>query len=78
MKRQMYWYVLDSFNHSVTKTSFIQMYVVDCADERRFEEAAQVLFELLQEEKLQNVPILIFANKKDLDFALPAGEVSIK
>ena len=54
------------------------MYVVDCADERRFEEAAQVLFELLQEEKLQNVPILIFANKKDLDFALPAGEVSMK
>ena len=52
------------------------MYVVDCADERRFEEAAQVLCELLQEEKLQNIPMLIFANKKDLDFALPAGEVS--
>ena len=52
------------------------MYVVDCADERRLEESAQVLFELLQEEKLCNVPILIFANKKDLDFALPPGDVS--
>ena len=52
------------------------MYVVDCADERRLEEAAQVLSELLLEEKLQNIPILVFANKKDLDFALPAGEVS--
>ena len=55
---------------------FGQMYVVDCADERRLEEAAQVLFELLQEEKLQNVPLLVFANKKDLDFALPPGDVS--
>ncbi len=57
--------------------SFVQIFVVDCADERRIEEAAQVLCELLQEEKLQNIPVLVFANKKDLDFALPAGEVRL-
>lgn len=58
-------------------TLVMQIFVVDCADERRLEEAAQVLFELLQEEKLQNVPLLIFANKKDLDFALPPGDVNL-
>lgn len=54
-----------------------QVYVIDSADDKRFEETGQVLFELLEEEKLRNVPVLIFANKKDLDFALAPGDVSV-
>ena len=54
------------------------MYVIDSADDKRFEETGQVLFELLEEDKLKNVPVLIFANKKDLDFALAPGDVSMK
>ena len=50
--------------------------MIDSADDKRFEETGQVLFELLEEDKLRNVPVLIFANKKDLDFALAPGDVS--
>lgn len=52
--------------------------MIDSADDKRFEETGQVLFELLEEEKLRNVPVLIFANKKDLDFALAPGDVSAR
>ena len=34
----------------------------------------QELSELLQEEKLAGVPILVFANKQDLDLAMPPDE----
>ena len=33
--------------------------------------------ELLQEELLANVPLLVFANKQDLEMALEANEVSL-
>jgi ADP-ribosylation factor-like protein 3 len=33
------------------------------------------LVSLLAEEALANVPLLVFANKQDLQFALDAGEV---
>ena len=36
----------------------------------------QELLELLQEEKLNGVPVLIFANKQDLAGAAPASDVS--
>ena len=51
------------------------VYVVDSADEMRVEEVKQNLQELLQEEQLKNVPLLVFANKQDLEMALEAPEV---
>lgn len=40
-------------------------------------DSGQELGELLQETKLQKVPLLIFANKQDLVTALPGDEVII-
>ena len=51
------------------------MYVVDSADDMRLKECAEELISLLQEEALKNVPMLVFANKQDLQFALDADEV---
>ena len=42
------------------------VYVVDAADKKRFEEAKNELSSLIQDEKLANVPLLVFANKVDL------------
>ena len=41
----------------------------------RLKECAEELISLLQEEALKNVPMLVFANKQDLQFALDADEV---
>lgn len=51
------------------------MYVIDSADRRRLEETGIELGQLLEEEKLTEVPVLIFANKQDLMNALSAEEV---
>ena len=51
------------------------IYVVDSADEGRMTELKGNLEELLAEEQLANVPLLVFANKQDLDLALGADEV---
>ena len=47
------------------------VYVVDSADKKRFEEARNELTSLINEEKLANVPCLVFANKVDLLQAAP-------
>jgi len=52
------------------------IYVIDSSDRRRLEESGSELNELLQEDKLANIPLLIFANKQDLIQALPAEEIS--
>ena len=51
------------------------VYVVDSADDMRLKECAEELVALLQEEDLKNVPLLVFANKQDLQFALEADTV---
>ena len=51
------------------------VYVVDSADEMRVQEVKENLSELLAEELLANVPLLVFANKQDLEMALDAPEV---
>lgn len=53
----------------------VLIYVVDCADKRRLEETGLELQAILGEEKLVGVPVLIFANKIDLQSALPPAEV---
>lgn len=51
------------------------VYVVDSADDMRLKECAEELLSLMQEEGLKNVPLLVFANKQDLQFALEADQV---
>merc|ERR1712087_440348 len=46
------------------------IFVVDSSDARRLEESSSELKELLAEDKLANVPLLIFANKQDLASAV--------
>lgn len=52
------------------------MYVIDCADRHRLEESGDELSLLLEEEKMVGVPLLVLANKQDLQNALPADEVA--
>eukprot|EP00054_Salpingoeca_dolichothecata_P031661 m.264210 g.264210 ORF g.264210 m.264210 type:complete len:151 (-) comp27589_c0_seq1:123-575(-) len=54
----------------------ILIYVVDSADRIRLEETGEELAELLEEEKLAGVPVLIFANKQDLQCAASASELT--
>ena len=49
--------------------------MVDSADEMRVQEVKENLQELLAEELLAGVPLLVFANKQDLEMALEAPEV---
>ena len=51
------------------------VYVVDSADEMRVQEVKDNLNELMAEELLRGVPLLVFANKQDLEMALEADEV---
>lgn len=51
------------------------MYVVDSSDEVRLKECTEELGALLSEETLRKVPLLVFANKQDLQFALDAEEI---
>lgn len=51
------------------------IYVVDSADEMRATEVKSNFDELMEEEQLKNVPVLVFANKQDMETALSAEEV---
>mmetsp|Transcript_8611 Transcript_8611/g.16888 ORF Transcript_8611/g.16888 Transcript_8611/m.16888 type:complete len:186 (-) Transcript_8611:50-607(-) len=52
------------------------VYVIDSADRRRIDEASRELRSLLDEEKLNGIPLLVFANKQDLVSAVSADEIS--
>lgn len=52
------------------------VYVVDSADAERVEECKEELHSLMSEDKLQGVPLLVFANKQDLLGALSTGDIS--
>lgn len=54
----------------------ILIYVVDAADKKRLEETGIELYELLGDEKLADVPLLVYANKQDLAQALTAAELA--
>ncbi|XP_051157360.1 ADP-ribosylation factor-like protein 3 isoform X1 [Leptopilina boulardi] len=54
----------------------VLIYVVDSADIKRLEETGQELFELLLEDKLRNVPLLVYANKQDISQAVTAAEIA--
>ena len=48
---------------------------MDSSDEVRLKECTEELQSLLSEDNLKNVPLLVFANKQDLQFALDAEEI---
>ncbi|CAL8288407.1 unnamed protein product [Lota lota] len=51
------------------------VFVVDSSDRERMPEAQKVLQKLLSEEKLKGVPLMVLANKKDLNNTLTIREV---
>lgn len=51
------------------------IFVVDAADMTRLPEARDELNELLRDSRLTSTPLLVFANKMDLENALPATDV---
>ena len=54
------------------------IYVVDSNDRNRINESSEELTKLLKEEELKDCPILIFANKQDLNGALTPGNITDK
>lgn len=53
------------------------VYVVDSADRERFEEASKELWKyVLDNPKVDQIPILVLANKQDLEKSASAGEVA--
>ena len=52
------------------------VYVVDSADDMRLKECADELVSLMAEELLQKVPVLVYANKQDLETACDAEEIT--
>ncbi|CAE7226571.1 ARF3 [Symbiodinium sp. CCMP2592] len=51
------------------------VYVVDCNDRERVNEAKDQLFQLLIEDELADKPLLVFANKQDLPNAMSDKEL---
>lgn len=64
------------FWHHYFEDTDILIYVIDSADQKRFEETGDELAELLEEAKLAGVPVLIFANKQDLSTAAKASDIA--
>lgn len=62
------------WRHYYTDQSAL-IFVVDCNDRDRMEQAKDSLEDMLTEEKLQGKPLLVFANKQDLPNAMPASQV---
>ncbi|BFF91385.1 ADP-ribosylation factor-like protein 3 [Drosophila madeirensis] len=56
----------------------VLIYVIDCTDRARLPEAGSELFELLMDNRLKQVPLLVFANKQDMPDAMTASEVAEK
>lgn len=52
------------------------IYVIDCSDRKRLEETGNEFAELLADEKLNDVPVMIFANKQDLEDKLKISEIA--
>lgn len=50
--------------------------MIDCSDRKRLLETGNEFIELLSDEKLSDVPILIFANKQDLVNLIKVSEIA--
>merc|ERR1711906_5214 len=54
------------------------IFVVDCNDRDRIEDAKEELHRMLNEDELRDAVLLILANKQDLPNAMPVAEISQK
>jgi ADP-ribosylation factor-like protein 3 len=50
--------------------------VIDSADRKRLAESGEILFDLMEDEKMSGVPLLVFANKQDLADSATASEIA--
>lgn len=62
--------------HHYYQNTHSLIYVVDSSDRRRLPEAREILHQMLLDPELANVPLLVFANKKDVPNAMSAVEVT--
>ena len=63
------------WKHYYSNTDGI-IYVVDSNDQDRMDDNADIIKNLCNEEELKNCPILVFANKQDLNGALSPSDVT--
>ncbi|XP_076829258.1 ADP-ribosylation factor-like protein 14 [Brachyhypopomus gauderio] len=54
------------------------LFVVDCSDKCRLDEARRELEHILKNEQLKGLPLVIFANKQDVEGAATATEITEK
>lgn len=66
------WYDKGQFTNLLA----FQIYVIDSSDRKRLEETGDELAELLLDDKLRQVPLLVFANKQDIAGSLKASEIA--
>ena len=52
------------------------VFVVDSADKERLPEAAKALKKILSEDKVEGLPLMVLANKKDLPNSMTIREIS--
>ena len=67
-----------SYWENYFQNSAALIFVVDSADTRRMDEVAAELSLCLDNPKLAGVPLLVLANKQDLDTALKQSEICDK
>ena len=51
------------------------IYVIDSSDSERLEETGNELYNILQQPELSGMPLVIYANKQDLNMALSVEEI---
>lgn len=51
------------------------IYVIDCNDPSRLDEAKEELYSVLSASELQDIPLLIYANKQDLPNSLTTAQI---
>ena len=57
------------------KDNDVLIYVIDSSDNYRLDETGKELYNILQQPELNGMPLLIYANKQDLNLALSADEI---
>uniref|UniRef100_A0A1A7X362 ADP-ribosylation factor 5 n=1 Tax=Iconisemion striatum TaxID=60296 RepID=A0A1A7X362_9TELE len=63
------------WRHYYTNTQGL-IFVVDSNDPERIKEAADELHRMLEEDELKGVPLLVFANKRDLPRAMSISDIT--
>ena len=55
--------------------SDVIIYVIDSSDNYRLDETGKELYTILQQPELNGIPVLIYANKQDLNLSLSPDEI---